>query len=123
MPRRANRANQRANRKLNQAKDWKQTVLTEDEADILDEWASRLLAQGWYVGRWRPTRAYEYQGSQARGQRARRLSAHRRDVELVFLQGPSPLHSSLFFLVGMGWFLVLNLLFPACIWFSKTLWI
>ena len=28
---------------------------TEDESDILEQWASRLLAQGWHVGRWRRT--------------------------------------------------------------------
>ena len=34
---------------------WQQPVETEDESDIIDEWANHLRPKGWRVGRWRQT--------------------------------------------------------------------
>ena len=42
-------------RKENAAKLWKQPVDTEDEADVLEDWARLVRKEGgWQVGRWRP---------------------------------------------------------------------
>ena len=40
---------------MNAQKVWKQDVPTDDESDILEEWAKHLRVQGYQVGRWRQT--------------------------------------------------------------------
>ena len=43
------------NRRRKPLAEWQQSVDTEDESDIFEEWAKHLLQKGWRVGHWRRT--------------------------------------------------------------------